>query len=193
MNIKIRFDYTIIKRHWIVIFAKLIKAFFFLFIALIFYYGAITYYDILGQEFVLYIILPIIWIILNYSFIKIFETFLQYYNEVLIIHGDQIIIIRSSLFLMDDIEIIDSYRVMKFDSYADGFWANLLGYGHIVLEQQKDNVRIFHFVPQPYRVISILKEQRDKILNDRRKKYIVNQSSDIVDEVKNVVKNIRNY
>lgn len=193
MNIKIRFDYTIIKRHWIVIFAKLIKAFFFLFIALIFYYWAITYYDILWQEFVLYIILPIIWIILNYSFIKIFETFLQYYNEVLIIHWDQIIIIRSSLFLMDDIEIIDSYRVMKFDSYADWFWANLLGYWHIVLEQQKDNVRIFHFVPQPYRVISILKEQRDKILNDRRKKYIVNQSSDIVDEVKNVVKNIRNY
>lgn len=193
MNIKVRFDYTIIKRHWIVIFAKLIKAFFFLFIAFVFYFWAINYYDVLWQEFVLYIILPIIWLILNYSFIKIFETFLQYYNEVLLIHWDQIIIIKSSLILMDDIEILDSYRVMKFDSYSDWFWANLLWYWHIVLEQRKDDVRIFHFVWQPYKVISILKEQRTKVLDDRRKKYIVNQSDDIVDDVKNVIKNIRAY
>lgn len=190
---KNKFDYTIVKRHWISLFAKLIKALFFTWVALILYFGAMFYYNNLWKDFIVYVLLPIIWLILNYSFLKIFEAFLEYYNEMLIIHLDQIIIIKSSLILMDDIEIIDSYRVMKFDSYADWFWANLLGYGHIVLEQQKDNVRIFHFVSNPYKLIAILKEQRDKVLDDRRKKYIVHPTSDVVDEVKNVVKNIRNY
>lgn len=191
--VKSKFDYTIIKRHWIAPFAKLVKALFFTAIAFILYFWAIFYYNNLWKDFVVYILLPIIWIILNYSFLKIFETFLEYYNELLIIHQDQIIIIKASLILMDDIEIIDSYRVMKFDSYADWFWANLLGYGHIVLEQQKDNVRIFHFVSNPYKIIAILKEQRDKVLDDRRKKYIVHPTTDVVEDVKNVVKNIRNY
>ena len=89
--------------------------------------------------------MPIILILTIYWFIKIIFAFWENNNEILIIHNDQIIIIKASLILMDDIEVIDAYRLMKIDSYAEWFWANLLGYWNIVLEQQKDNVRNIDF------------------------------------------------
>jgi hypothetical protein len=46
-------------------------------------------------------------------------AFWENYNEMMIIHNDQIIMIKASLILMDDIEIIDAYRLMKIDSFAD--------------------------------------------------------------------------
>ncbi|MDD5213363.1 MAG: hypothetical protein PHG82_02985 [Candidatus Gracilibacteria bacterium] len=186
-------DYTIVRRHFITLFAKLVKAVFFLIIGLTIYYVTLNIKGNLGPDTTIYVVLPIILVIIIYSFIKIIFAFWENYNEMMIIHNDQIIMIKASLILMDDIEVIDAYRLMKIDSFADGFWANLLGYGNIVLEQQKDNVRIFHFVAKPYKILALLKDQRNKVLDDRRKKYLMKETDDVIEDVRDSVKNIRNY
>lgn len=186
-------DYTIVRRHFITIFAKLVKASFFLLIWLAIYYVSLRFEENLWTEITHYVALPIILALITYAFIKIIFAFWENYNEMLIIHNDQIIIIKASLILMDDIEVIDAYRLMKIDSFAEWFWANLLGYWNIVLEQQKDNVRIFHFVAKPYKILAILKDQRSKVLDDRRKKYLMKETDDIIEDVRENVKNIRNY
>lgn len=186
-------DYTIVRRHFITIFAKIVKAVFFLIIALILYYFTMSFKTNLWVEITHYVLLPIILILTIYWFIKIIFAFWENNNEILIIHNDQIIIIKASLILMDDIEVIDAYRLMKIDSYAEWFWANLLGYWNIVLEQQKDNVRIFHFVAKPYKILALLKEQRNKVLDDRRKKYLMKEADEVIEDVKESIKNIRNF
>lgn len=186
-------NYTIVRRHFITIFAKIVKALFFLIIALILYYFTMSFKTDLWVDITHYVLLPIILILTIYWFIKIIFAFWENNNEILIIYNDQIIIIKASLILMDDIEIIDAYRLMKIDSYADWFWANLLGYWNIVLEQQKDNVRIFHIVPKPYKILALLKDQRNKVLDDRRKKYLMKEADEVVEDVRESIKNIRNF
>lgn len=186
-------DYTIVRRHFITVFAKIVKAVFFLAIALILYYFTMTFKTDLWVDITHYVLLPIILILTIYWFIKIIFAFWENNNEILVIYNDQIVIIKASLILMDDIEVIDAYRLMKIDSYAEWFWANLLGYWNIVLEQQKDNVRIFHFVAKPYKILALLKEQRNKVLDDRRKKYLMKEADEVVEDVKESIKNIRNF
>ena len=186
-------NYTIVRRHFITIFAKIVKAVFFLIIALILYYFTMSFKIDLWVDITHYVLLPIILILTIYWFIKIIFAFWENNNEILIIYNDQIIIIKASLILMDDIEVIDAYRLMKIDSFAEWFWANLLGYWNIVLEQQKDNVRIFHFVAKPYKILALLKEQRNKVLDDRRKKYLMKEADEVVEDVKESIKNIRNF
>lgn len=186
-------NYTIVRRHFITIFAKIVKAVFFLIIALILYYFTMSFKTNLWVDITHYVLLPIILILTIYWFIKIIFAFWENNNEILIIYNDQIIIIKASLILMDDIEVIDAYRLMKIDSYAEWFWANLLGYWNIVLEQQKDNVRIFHFVAKPYKILALLKDQRNKVVDDRRKKYLMKESDEIIEDVKESIKNIRNF
>jgi hypothetical protein len=45
----------------------------------------------------------------------------------------------------------------------------------LIIEQQKDDVRTFHFVPKPYKILLIIKKQRDAVLEERKKKYIISE------------------
>ena len=56
--------------------------------------------------------------LMNYSFLKLILYFIRYYNALIIIHEDKIVIIRSSLIMMDDIEIINSRKITKVDKFA---------------------------------------------------------------------------
>jgi hypothetical protein len=53
---------------------------------------------------------------------------------------------------------MDLGKVMKIDVEVHGLLSNLLGYGHLIMEQQKDEVRTIHFIPQPYKIWQILRE-----------------------------------
>lgn len=47
---------------------------------------------------------------------------------------------------------------MKIDVECHGLLANIFGYGHLIMEQQKDEVRTIHFIPKPYKIWQILRE-----------------------------------
>ena len=55
---------------------------------------------------------------LNYAFISLILSFIYYYFDLIVIYKDQIVMIKCSLFLRDDIEIVDAYRIMKVDGYS---------------------------------------------------------------------------
>lgn len=184
MTYYIRDSYTIVRRHWILILFEIIKFIFFLAVSLIIFWIAVEYKENISRDIELYIMFPIIFSILNYAFLKLINSLIIYYNELLLVYDDKIILIKCSLILRDDIEIIDAYRVMKIDAFTRGLIWNLLSYGNLVIEQQKDEVRIFHFISQPYRILEILKKQREKVKIESKKKYIV--SSDKNDYFSNI-------
>jgi hypothetical protein len=62
---------------------------------------------------------------LNYAFISLILSVIYYYFDLIVIYKDQIVMIKCSLILRDDIEIVDAYRVMKVDGYSRGIFANI--------------------------------------------------------------------
>jgi hypothetical protein len=70
---------------------------------------------------------------------------------------------------------------MKVDGYSRGFFANVLWYGNIIIEQQKDDVRVFHFIPHPHKILMIIKRQRESVLEERKKKYFISETENNLD------------
>lgn len=141
---------------------KYIKFFFFLLVSLSFYLLALFFWDILWKEIVNYIVFPLIFISLNYAFIKLILYYIRYYNNLIILYKDQIIVIKSTLLDTDNVELIDLRKTTKIDTFCDWIIANFIWYGTLVIEQQSDKIREFWYVPRPYKAIWFLNEAREK-------------------------------
>lgn len=112
---------------------------------------------------------------LNYAFLSLILSIIEYYFDLMIVYKDQIVSIKCSLLFRDDIEIIDAYRIMKVDGYSRWLLQNILWFWNLVIEQQKEDSKIFHFMPKPYRILMIIQKQRDSLLAERKKKYIISE------------------
>lgn len=168
--------YTVLRRHIILPIIRIIKFLFLLtvsgFIYWTFFKISNLYPDIENLNIIFF---AFIFGIINYAFISLILSFIYYYFDLIVIYKDQIVMIKCSLILRDDIEIVDAYRIMKVDGYSRGIFPNIFWYWNLIIEQQKDDVRIFHFVPKPYKILLIIKKQRDAVLEERKKKYIISE------------------
>lgn len=161
MDILAEENYTIITRHFIYFMYLVAKFLFLIVIAGGLFLSLLVYKQDLGKEtsdIVSYVFFPVILLLVNYGFIQLILGIISYYNRLVIIVRDKFIIINSSLILQEDLEIMDLSKVMKIDVEVHGLLSNLLGYGHLIMEQQKDEVRTIHFIPKPYKVWQILRE-----------------------------------
>lgn len=174
--------YSIIKKHYIIILLYCLKFSFFLFIAFLIGYIWITYRTIIGEDLVTYLFFPLVFILVNYSFFKFIFGTIEYFNYLFIIHNDQIFIINSSLIMRNDIEVVDTFKIVKLDAYTRWFFSNLLSFWKIIIETQTKEERVFRFMPKPYQLLDILKKQRQIVMEERKKRYIVD---DVDDGIKN--------
>lgn len=164
--------YTIIKKHYILTFAYMLKFVCLIVFSLFLLSFSLEYRIMIWEDVTRYVFFPIIFLMFNYSFSKLILGFIEYYHYLFIIKDDQIFIINCSLILRDDIEVIDSFKIIKIDSFSRWFFSNIIWYWTIVIELQSRETRSFRFMPNPYRLIKLLEEQRDSVLLDRKKKYI---------------------
>lgn len=168
--------YTVLRRHIILPIIRTLKFIFFILLSFFLYWLSFKvtqlYPDI---EYINIIFFAFVFFTLNYAFISLILSVIYYYFDLIVIYKDQIVMIKCSLILRDDIEIVDAYRIMKVDWYSRGFFANIFWYWNLIIEQQKDDVRIFHFIPKPYKILLIIKKQRDAVLEERKKKYIISE------------------
>jgi len=155
--------YILIKRNLLLLIVRIIKSLFFLLIVWIIFYFSNKYIDWLKEiDWLRYLSFIVVFALLNYAFVNLISSLVEYYNDLIILHDDQIIILKSSLVLKDDMEIIDIHKVQKIDWFKRWIFQNLLGYGNIVIEQQKDDVRVFHFISKPHAILSLLRQQKDE-------------------------------
>lgn len=161
MTILAEENYTIVTRHFINLLYLVAKFLFLIIIAGILFVSLLVYKQNLNKEtsdIISYVFFPVIFLLTNYSFIQLILGIIRYYNRLVIIVRDKFIILNSSLILQEDLEIMDLSKVMKVDVECHGLLASIFGYGHLIMEQQKDEVRTIHFIPQPYKVWQILRE-----------------------------------
>lgn len=164
--------YTIIKKHYILTFAYMLKFVCLIVFSLFLLSFSLEYRSLIWEDVTRYVFFPIIFLMFNYSFSKLILGFIEYYHYLFIIKDDQIFIINCSLILRDDIEVIDSFKIIKIDSFSRWFFSNIIWYWTITIELQSRETRSFRFMPNPYRLIKLLEDQRDSVLLDRKKKYI---------------------
>ena len=174
MHYSTRDWYTIIKRHYILLFFRLAKfGFLLLLVGLLYWFSLWFLSNYEDLPFMRYLFFTFLFLLLNYAFFSLILSLIRYYFNLIVIYKDQIVFIHCTLLFRDDIEVFDSYRIMKVDGYARWFFANVLWFWTLVIEQQKNDVRLFHFIPKPYRILLIIKKQRESVLAERQKKYIV--------------------
>jgi hypothetical protein len=147
---------------------KYFKFFLFLLITFILYYIWVRYIDSIWHELIHVIVFPIVFLLVNYAFIKLILWYIKFYNDLLIIHDWQLIVIKSSLFFKDNIEFIDINKITKLDTYCTWFIANFFSFWTLVAEQQRDEVRKFHSVPNPFIALQLLNEEKQKLLQNMK-------------------------
>lgn len=166
-------NYSIVKKHIIFLIIFYVKALFFLLIWIFIGFIWINFKDAIWDEMVKYIFFPLIFILINYSFFKLIFATIEYYNSLFIIRDDQIFIVNATLIMRNDIEVVDSFKIVKLDAYSRWVFSNMLWFWQIIIETQTKEEREFLFMPKPYKLLEILKKQRDIVLEERKKKYII--------------------
>lgn len=152
-------EYALIKQHSIMLLYYLVKFIFFIIITASLSIFLYFFKDKIWAEITDFFFFPLILCLLTYAFIKLVLGLIIYYNNLVIFLHDKIIILKSSLFLLDDVEIIDVSKIMKIDVQIHWFFANLLWYGNLVVEQQRDELLILRFIPSPYKALQLLREK----------------------------------
>lgn len=169
-------DYTIVRKHYIIAFFFMFKFIFLLFIGFVIYFLANFLKEYIPSDVYVFLLLPLVLIIINYSFIKLILSLIEFYSYLIIITWDQIMILNSSLIMKDDIEVIEAIKIIKVDVYSRGIMPNFLNYWSVKIELQSKEERTFRFIPKPYKLLEKLRKQRELVLNSRKKKYIVDDS-----------------
>lgn len=164
MTYIIKSDWIIIRKHWIIILYKYIKLSVFLSLAFIFYYIGLKYRSVIWNDIIYYIFLPSILVLINYAFIKLILYYVRFYNNLLVIKNWQLIMIKSSLLFLDDIEFIDISKITKVDIFSKWFIPNIVWYWNLIVEQQRDQVKTFHFIPDVHKALHIIKGEKEKII-----------------------------
>lgn len=159
MGIIIKENYTLITRHPIVMLHHFAKCFLFFLASSLILLVISQYRNVLSVDTVRYVLFPIALLLVNYGFMKLILATINYYNKLVIIIPDKIVIIDSTLVMQEDIEIIDLAKVVKIDIECHGILAAVLEYGHFIIEQQRNDVRTLHFISKPYDILHLIKEK----------------------------------
>ena len=110
-----RNGYTLMRRHWIILFFNYLSFTFLLIVSALLYYISIKYQVYLWYDLIMFIIFPVIFLIINYAFLKLLLNYINYYNNLIILKDSNVIVIKTSLLDTDNIEIIDLNKITKID------------------------------------------------------------------------------
>lgn len=114
-----------------------------------------------------FLILPFAFLVVNYAFMKLILNLIEYNNNLVLFVRNKVILTKWTVLLVDDVEIIDIKKIMKVDVECRWILANFIWWWHLIIEQQKNDVRVIHFIPRPYEVLKFLEEKRDDVYNKK--------------------------
>jgi hypothetical protein len=172
----------VVRRHFFLLLFRLFKFLFFIIVSGVLFFITFRYRDVLQPIGCDWLLFAIAFILLHYAFFRFISEFIRHYNRLIVIHVDSIIILNASLMLKDDIEILDARKLIKIDKMSHGIISNFMGFGNIIIEQQNNDLRIFHYIPQIDKFLDACHRQREHITNSRFQTHIPIPSNDNIDE-----------
>jgi len=141
------------------------------------YYFTITHQQLIWEEIINLFLFPAVFLLINYALIKLVLWYIKYYNNLLVIHDGQLIIIETSLFFKNNIEFIDINKITKLDILCKWVIPNLLSYWTLLVEQQSNVVKDFIYISEPFIALQLINEEKQRTIKDRKKTYIVSKTN----------------
>lgn len=126
MSVIMHENYTLVTRHPIILLHHFAKCIFLLILSITILVAIFHYKGRIPNDFITLVLFPIALLLMNYAFMKFILAIVSYYNKIVIIAPDKIIIIDSTLLLQEDIEIIDLAKVVKIDVECHGILSAIL-------------------------------------------------------------------
>ncbi len=106
---------------------------------------------------------PIALILFNYGMIKIILAIIHFAQKFIIVDAQKIMIFENTLFLQEDSETINREKIVIIDIIRHVIISLLFAYGHITLEQARNEVRTIHCVYRPYELVKYLQPRHTPI------------------------------
>jgi hypothetical protein len=167
MTLIVRDKFVIVIRHWMVLVFSYMGFSFRLSVAILLFFITYSFKGTFSPAFIEYIMLPMIIININYAFIHLMLHFVRYYHKIAVIlePEDKMILLSTSLFFQDDVQILELRKITKLEVDCDGFFPNVFDYGDLVIEQQNNDIRRLYRVPNPNRLLKIIREKTSYLKN----------------------------
>lgn len=150
--------YILVKRHWIVMLFNYLEFIFFNSTAFFLYYICIKFQKNMTYELINYVFFPVIFLLINFAFFKLAFELIRYFNNLIILNKNNLIVIKTSLIDTDNVEIIDIHKITKIDTSIKWIFSNIFSYGDLILEQNRARTRIFNHIYKPYRIATYLRD-----------------------------------
>ncbi len=163
----------VVRRHFFLLLFRLFKFLFFTTVSGVLFFIVFRYYNVLQPIDVHWPLFLIAFMLLHYAFFRFISDFIRHYNRLILINRDSIIILNASLVLKDDIEILDARKLIKIDKVSRGIISNFMRFWNIIIEQQNNDLRVFHYIPQIDKFIDACHRQREYIKKSRLQNNIL--------------------
>jgi len=145
-----------VRPHWITNLSWIFVAFIMLFVPFFFKY--LTFLDFFPSQYRLAITL--FWYLI--TFISAFERFLSWYFDVFLITDERVVDIDCNNLLNKHFAEADLSMIQDVSSSVRGVFGTFFNYGNVLIQTASETNQItFDNVPNPEKIIKLLKELRD--------------------------------
>lgn len=162
----------LIRKSWLILFLIIARVLFFtwilaILVSLVF---SIKWYLVNNwYSYVYYLFGIIILILWIYFWIMTVVWFIRYFYDVFVVTKDKICKLNIWLFLRENIDFIELYRIQEMRAQSDNFLQVLLNIGNIVLVEQNDTERMIHWIDKPKKKLIMMGKVKDQLVKNRSK------------------------
>ena len=151
------------KRILLLIFLQVLVIILFTIFALIIFYHIIKH----AWKEIIYTLLIISYFIIIWWYFSSIIPLIRYFFDILIIADKNIYKFKIWPFFIEDISIIEIYRIQEIKAFTNGFFKVLFNVWELHLVQQNDENEIIHNLDNPKKIAKIIEERKNEI--DRKK------------------------
>jgi ABC-type multidrug transport system fused ATPase/permease subunit len=162
-------EYIIRKSRWLLFLYILKLSFLFLLSFLLIYFNIklkdYIWIDSPDKLFIVNFMWILLWIFLVYASIKWVLYFIIFFYELEIICKDKIYKLNIWIFRKDDISVVNLLNIQEVKSITEWFFRTLFQISDIELVEQRDEIKVIHFVDDWKEIVKLITELKSKINN----------------------------
>jgi hypothetical protein len=172
-------EYIIRKSKWLLYLYILKLSFLFLLSFLLIYFNIklkdYIWINSIDKLFIVNFIWILLWIFLIYASIKWVLYFIIFFYELEILCKDKIYKLNIWIFHKDDISVINLSNIQEVKSVIGWFFRTLFQISDIELIEQRDEVKVIHFVDNWKDIVKLITELKDNMNNTKFDNEKLNQ------------------
>lgn len=164
-------EYILRKSKWL-LYSYILKTTFLFLLSLLLIYFTIKLKDYMwidsqDKVFIVNFIWILLWIFLIYTSLKWVLYFIIFFYELELISKDKIYKLNIWIFRKDDISIINLANIQEVKAITLWFFRTLFKISDIHLVEQRDEIKVIHFIDNWKEIVKLITELKDNLNNEK--------------------------